>query len=114
MHPFFFMTGMPTHFKDAEGNPKAIETHIHLVSDHVKAALEAGWTLAEMYEGVIDEEWITSEAEVGAAQKLSSQLRLSLGAKWIGRPVVFDAIRGLMHEPESKRRGIGFTAKLDD
>ena len=28
--------------------------------------------------------------------------------------VVFDAIRGLMHEPESKRRGIGFTAKLDD
>jgi hypothetical protein len=28
--------------------------------------------------------------------------------------VVFDAIRQLMHEPESKRRGIGFTAKLDD
>ena len=58
MHPFFFMTGMPTHFRDAEGNPKAIETHIHLVSDHVRAALEAGWTLAEMYEGVIDEEWL--------------------------------------------------------
>jgi len=58
MHPFFFMTGMPTHFKDAEGNPKAIETHIHLVSDHVRAALEAGWTLAEMYEGVIDDEWL--------------------------------------------------------
>jgi len=58
MHPFFFMTGMPTHFKDTEGNHKAIETHIHLVSDHVRAALEAGWTLAEMYEGVIDDEWI--------------------------------------------------------
>jgi hypothetical protein len=28
--------------------------------------------------------------------------------------VVFDAIRGLMAEPESKRRGIGFTAKIDD
>jgi hypothetical protein len=28
--------------------------------------------------------------------------------------VVFDAIRGLMKEPESKRRGIGFTAKIDD
>jgi SAM-dependent methyltransferase len=58
MHPFFFMRGMPTHFKDDEGNPKAIETHIHLVSDHVTAALKAGWTLAEMHEGVIDEEWV--------------------------------------------------------
>jgi SAM-dependent methyltransferase len=58
MHPFFFMTGMPTHFKDTEGNPKAIETHIHLMSEHVRAALEAGWTLAEMQEGVIDDEWI--------------------------------------------------------
>ena len=28
--------------------------------------------------------------------------------------VVFDAIRGLMKEPEPKRRGIGFTAKVDD
>jgi hypothetical protein len=28
--------------------------------------------------------------------------------------VVFDMIRGLMHEPEPKRRGIGFTAKIDD
>ena len=28
--------------------------------------------------------------------------------------VVFDAIRGLMMQPESKRRGIGFTAKFDD
>jgi SAM-dependent methyltransferase len=58
MHPFFFMTGMPTHFKDAEGIPKAIETHIHLASDHVTAALKTGWILAEMYEGVIDEEWV--------------------------------------------------------
>ena len=58
MHPSFFMTGMPTHFKDAHGNPKAIETHIHLVSDHVSAALQGGWTLAEMSEGVIDEEWL--------------------------------------------------------
>lgn len=58
MHPFFFMTGMPTHFKDAEGNPKAIETHIHLASDHVRAALAAGWALAEMYEGIIDDDWL--------------------------------------------------------
>lgn len=58
MHPSFFMTGMPTHFKDTAGNPKAIETHVHLISDHVRAALAAGWTLVEMYEGVVDEDWI--------------------------------------------------------
>lgn len=58
MHPFFFMTGMPTHFKDAQGHPKAIETHVHLTSDHVSAAHAAGWSLVEMYEGVIDEDWV--------------------------------------------------------
>ena len=58
MHPSFFMNGMPTHFKDAHGDPKAIETHVHLVSDHVAAALAAGWNLAEMYEGVIDDDWL--------------------------------------------------------
>ena len=52
------MTGMPTHFKDVEGNPKAIETHIHLGSDHVRAALDSDWTLAEMYEGIVDEAWV--------------------------------------------------------
>jgi ubiquinone/menaquinone biosynthesis C-methylase UbiE len=58
MHPFFFMTGMPTHFKDSEGKALAIETHIHLTSDHVRAALSAGWQLQEMHEGLIDDEWI--------------------------------------------------------
>ena len=30
-HPFFIMaTGMPTHFKASDGEPKAIETHVHL------------------------------------------------------------------------------------
>jgi hypothetical protein len=28
--------------------------------------------------------------------------------------VVFDAIRALMRQPEPKRRGIGFTARIDD
>jgi hypothetical protein len=28
--------------------------------------------------------------------------------------VVFDAIRGLMLEPEPRRRSIGFTARIDD
>jgi SAM-dependent methyltransferase len=58
-HPHFIMSfGVPTHFDSASGEPVAIETHVHLLSDHVTAALEAGWTLAEMRERVIDESWL--------------------------------------------------------
>ena len=50
---------MPTHFDDAEsGEPLAIETHVHLLSDHVAAGLGAGFALAELRERVIDDEWI--------------------------------------------------------
>jgi hypothetical protein len=59
-HPFFIMkSGMPTHFDAPDGTPLAIETHLHLFSEHVEAALAAGWSLAEMHEQVIDERWIT-------------------------------------------------------
>lgn len=58
-HPFFIMaTGMPTHFTDGSGEPVAISTHVHLPSEHVTAALAAGWALVEMHEGVIDAEWL--------------------------------------------------------
>jgi len=58
-HPFFIMkSGMPTHFDTPEGTPVAIETHVHLFSDHVQAALASGWSLAEMHEQLIDERWI--------------------------------------------------------
>jgi SAM-dependent methyltransferase len=58
-HPHFIMaSGMPTHFDSASGEPIAIETYVHLMSDHVSAALAAGWTLAEMRERVIDDAWI--------------------------------------------------------
>lgn len=61
-HPFFIMrTGMPTHFDDASGQPLAIETHVHLMSDHVHAAHAAGWHLTEMHEQVIDDRWIATK-----------------------------------------------------
>ena len=41
--------------------PLAIETHVHLLSDHVQAALSAGWSLAEMHEQVIDDRWIAAK-----------------------------------------------------
>jgi SAM-dependent methyltransferase len=58
-HPFFIMsTGMPTHYDRASGEPVAIETHLHQLSDHVKAAGAAGWALSEAEERLIDDRWI--------------------------------------------------------
>ena len=58
-HPFFIMkSGMPTHFDAPDGTPVAIETHVHLFSEHVEAALASGWSLAEMHEPLIDDRWI--------------------------------------------------------
>jgi SAM-dependent methyltransferase len=58
-HPQFIMvSGMPTHFTNAAGEDLAITTTVHLVSDHVTAALAAGWRLEEMREAVVDDRWI--------------------------------------------------------
>ena len=60
-HPHFLMLGIPTHFDRADGQPVAIESHVHLLSDHVKAAHGAGWKLLEMDEGVVDEAWLAKK-----------------------------------------------------
>ena len=65
MHPFFFMNGMPTHFKGQDGNSVSIDTHIHLMSDHINAAFAAGWQLDEIHEGVINDEWIAIKPKWG-------------------------------------------------
>ena len=57
-HPWFLMWGFPTHFDRAPGQPVTIESHVHLFSDHVRAAHAAGWRLAEMEEGVVDDAWV--------------------------------------------------------
>jgi SAM-dependent methyltransferase len=58
-HPHFIMaSGMPTHYDSASGEPVAIETYVHLLSEHVTAGLAAGWTLVEMRERVIDDAWL--------------------------------------------------------
>ena len=59
-HPHFIIaSGMPTHFDDAEsGEAVAIETHVHLLSDHVAAGLGAGLTLAALHERIVDDEFI--------------------------------------------------------
>jgi SAM-dependent methyltransferase len=57
-HPQFLMAGMPTHYDRAPGEPITIRSFVHLLSDHVKAAHGAGWTLLEMDEGLIDDAWL--------------------------------------------------------
>jgi SAM-dependent methyltransferase len=58
-HPHFIMAaGMPTHFDSASGEPVAIDTYVHLLSEHVTAGLAAGWRLVEMRERVIDDAWL--------------------------------------------------------
>ncbi len=58
-HPHFIMgAGVPTHYTRESGESVAIETHVHLLSEHVTAGLQAGWVLAEMKERVIDNSWI--------------------------------------------------------
>lgn len=62
VHPHFIMhTGMPTHYNNARGEPLAITTTVHLISDHVRAALNTGWQLTEMREGIIDDTWIAAK-----------------------------------------------------
>jgi len=58
-HPHFIMAaGMPTHFNSRSGEPLAIETYVHPLSEHVTAALSAGWVLVEMQERFIDDAWL--------------------------------------------------------
>ena len=58
-HPQFIMvTGMPTHYTTESGEPVAISTHLHLISEHVTAATAAGWTLTGMVEGLVDDSWL--------------------------------------------------------
>lgn len=57
-HPHFLLKGIPTHFDRADGQSVAIQDFIHLFSDHAKAAFSAGFELAEMEEGLIDDAWV--------------------------------------------------------
>jgi SAM-dependent methyltransferase len=74
-HPHFIMaSGMPTHYDSASGEPVAIETHVHQLSDHAGAGLAAGWTLTELRERLIDDEWLARKPKWAAMR---------------GRPVAF-------------------------
>ncbi len=56
-------TGIPTHFDRASGESVAIETHVHLLSEHATAGLTAGWRLVELSERVIDDAWLARKPD---------------------------------------------------
>ena len=55
-HPHFLLNGIPTHFDLETGEALAIETTIHLFSDHVASARAVGFQLIDARERVVDEE----------------------------------------------------------
>lgn len=79
-HPHFLMAGVPTHFNRASGEAVTIRSYVHLLSDHVKAAHESGWTLQEMDEGLIDEAWLLKKPKWEA---------------YLGLPISFSMVWGL-------------------
>lgn len=72
-HPHFIIAaGIPTHFEDESGTTLAIETNVHLLSDHLGSALDCGWQLAEIQERVVDDRWLELKPQ---------------WARWRGHPV---------------------------
>ncbi len=60
-HPHFLMNGLVTHFHRKDGEAIAIESYVHLLSDHVKAAYMHHLRLLEMDEGIVDEDWLNKK-----------------------------------------------------
>lgn len=60
-HPFFLLNGLITHFHRADGEAIAIESYVHLASEHFEAGRSAGFTLDEFKECVIDEAWLEAK-----------------------------------------------------
>ena len=86
-HPYFIMSaGMPTHFDGADGDPVAVETYVHLHSEHVAAAKAVDLVATELHEGLIDDEWIRRKPKWEAYRRLAHQLRVGVVAPRKRRP----------------------------
>lgn len=62
----------------SDGEPVAIETYVHLFSEHTKAALAAGWHLGEFREQVIDDRWVKIKPMWAAYRDIP----ISFGCVW--------------------------------
>jgi SAM-dependent methyltransferase len=87
-HPQFLMAGMPTHFDRAPGEPVTIRSYVHLLSDHVRAALAAGWSLGEMHEGLVDDAWLRKKPKWTSYEGLPVSFVMVWRRREAGRPAV--------------------------
>lgn len=60
-HPFFLMNGLITHFHRPNGEAVTIQSYVHLFSEHFDAGRQAGLSLTEFKECVIDEAWLATK-----------------------------------------------------
>lgn len=60
-HPFLLMDGLPTHYHRASGEAVTIRSYVHLFSEHYAAGREAGFSLGEFQECVVDEAWLATK-----------------------------------------------------
>jgi SAM-dependent methyltransferase len=81
-HPHFLMVGVPTHFDRAPGESVTIRSYVHLLSDHVKAAHAADWSLLEMDEGLVDDAWLAKKPQ----WKTYAGLPVSFAMVWRALP----------------------------
>ena len=64
-----------------EGKHITIRSYVHLLSDHVKAAHAAGWTLLEMEEGLVSPGLAAEETKMAGLFRPAGQLHDGLAAK---------------------------------
>jgi SAM-dependent methyltransferase len=60
-HPFFLMNGLLTHFHRPNGQAVTIRSYVHLFSEHFDSGRQAGLSLTELKECVIDEAWLATK-----------------------------------------------------
>lgn len=63
-HPFFLISGIPTHFDNDKGESLAINNYVHLISDHFESGKQAGLELVELKENVVTEDWVKKSANL--------------------------------------------------
>jgi SAM-dependent methyltransferase len=76
-HPHFLLSGIPTHFDRDSGDSVAIVNHVHLLSDHFKAARAAGLSLLEIDERLVDAEWLAERPRWSKYRSLPLSFLLS-------------------------------------
>ena len=75
-HPHFIMaSGMPTHYDSASGEAVAIQTYVHLLSDHVSAGLAAGLDARRDARARDRRRLARAQAQVGLAARPADRLR---------------------------------------